>query len=795
MNGIGFIGIVILAIRNGAFLRRVLRSPAGLPLPGHLIKPKRIPMPQRVRLSSFLAAAVGMAAVSAPGFLAAAPAETPGGRPLIAERVNDRRLKTLEGNTRPEARTHTDRARVSDELALDHMILQLRRSAGQEAALASYIDALHDAASPHFHKWLSAAQIAQDYGPPEADVAAITSWLQSHGFAVHGVSASRMQIDFSGTSGQVREAFHTEIHALEAGGKRHIANMSDPLIPAALAPAVAGIVSLHDFRPRAMARKRPAYTFTSQGFQNQAVVPADLATIYNLNPLFAKGLTGKGQTIAVLEDSDLYNEADWTTFRSTFGLSQYTSGSLTTVHPAPVSGANNCIDPGVVVGALAGDDGEAALDAQWASAAAPDAAIVVASCADSQTTFGGYFAFQNLLDSAQPPGVVSVSYGDCEADNGAAANLAIAALYQQAAAQGVSVFAAAGDEGAASCDGGLTTATHGIAVSAFASTPNNVAVGGTDFSDTLDGTVLDYWSNANSSTYGSATRYVPEIPWNDSCASSLTASYWGYDTGYGPNGFCNSTAAQANGFVVVAGGSGGPSGCATGSPALIDVVGGSCQGYAKPSWQAGVAGIVNDGVRDLPDVAMFAADGIWGHFYVYCWSNIRAGGAACSGTPANWAGAGGTSFAAPIMAGIQALVNQKTGSLQGNPNYVYYALAAVPGYTCDSSGGDTGNCIFHTVSRGDIAMNCLGENGCFGASTSSSGRGKPAKVQGALSTSSTAYAPAYAATPGWNFAAGNGSVNAYNLVTFWKSEAAVTPHPPRHPSPGKPKLPGRPGVK
>jgi subtilase family serine protease len=495
-------------------------------------------------------------------------------------------------------------------------------------------------------------------------VATVTSWLQSHGFTVNSVSPGRMQIDFSGTAGQVREAFHTEVHYLESGGTVNIANMSDPQIPAALAPAVAGVVSLHSFRPHVMTRKHSEYTFTSQGATYEAVAPADLAAIYNLNPLFAKGLTGKGQTIAVIEDSDLYNSNDWTTFRNAFRLSNYSSGSLITIHPAPVSGANNCTVPGVARGASAGDDGEAILDAEWASAAAPDAAIQVASCASTRTTFGGFIALQNLVSSSKPPGIVSVSYGDCEADNGAAANQSIASLYQQAVAEGISVFASAGDEGAASCDAGLSAATHGIAVSAYASTPYNVAVGGTDFSDNLDGTSGNYWSmTSNSSTYASAKGYVPEIPWNDSCAGGLLAGYFGYSAGYGASGFCNTRTASEDGFLAVAAGSGGPSGCATGNPAASDVVGGSCQGYAKPSWQAGPAGIVKDGVRDIPDLSLFAADGVWGHYYVYCWSNVREGGASCSGAPSDWAGAGGTSFASPIMAGIQALVNQSTGSL------------------------------------------------------------------------------------------------------------------------------------
>jgi subtilase family serine protease len=718
------------------------------------------------------AAVLGVAALILPNLYVTASAQTPARRPLITEAVNEARLQALPGNTRPEVRTQTDQGPVSDSLALDHMLLQLQRPAEQTAELDAYVEALHNPASPYFHKWLTAAEIGEKYGPAEADVAAVTGWLESHGFTVNGVSATRMQIDFSGNAGQVREAFHTELHSLESGGKVNVANMSDPRIPAALAPAVAGVVSLHSFRPRTMTRRRPDYTFKEQGTTTQALVPADLATIYNLNALFAKGLTGKGQTIAVLEDSDLYNSADWTTFRKTFGLSTYTSGSLTTVHPAPASGANNCADPGVARGASAGDDEEAILDVEWASAAAPNAAIQMASCASTQTTFGGYIALQNLLSSSKPPTIVSVSYGDCESDNGAAANKTIATLYQQAVTMGISVFASAGDEGAAGCDSG-SSATHGIAVSAYASTPYNVAVGGTDFSDTLDGTTGTYWNSTNSSTYASAKRYIPEIPWNDSCAGGLLAGYYGYTVVYGANGFCNTRTASVNGFLAVSAGSGGPSACATGTPTVMDVVGGSCQGYAKPTWQSGVAGIPADGVRDLPDVSLFAADGVWGHYYVYCWSNVREGGASCAGAPSTWSGAGGTSFATPIMAGIQALVNQSTGSLQGNPNYVYYKLAATSGYTCDASGGDTGNCIFHMVSRGDIAVNCTGTIGCYGSSTTTAGRSGPfgrfatSSIPGALSTRTSSYSAAYAATKGWNFAVGNGSVNAYNLVTLW----------------------------
>src|SRR5262249_2174770 len=188
--------------------------------------------------------------------------------------------------------------------------------------------------------------------------------------------------------------------------------------------------------------------FSSGGSTYQAVVPADLGVIYNLNPLFAAGHSGQGQTIVAIENTNLFSSTDWTTFRSTFGLSSYTSGSLTTVHPLPPTGTN-CSDPGGV----AGNDGEAILDAEWASAAAPSAAIQIASCRDTITTFGGLIALQNLINaSSAPPAVMSISYGECEAANGAAANAAYRSAYQQAVAQGVSVFVSTGDEGAPGCD-------------------------------------------------------------------------------------------------------------------------------------------------------------------------------------------------------------------------------------------------------------------------------------------------------------------------------------------------------
>lgn len=319
---------------------------------------------------------------------------------MVTQGINENVLHRLAGNTRSQANAQNDAGAVAGDLAMDHMMLQLQRPPEQELALQQLIESQQDPQSPNYHHWLTAEEFGTSFGPAQQDIEAVTGWLESHGFRVNSVYPNGMLIDFSGTAGQVQTAFHTAIHRLNVNGIEHIANMSDPMIPEALAPVMAGVVSMNDFMPRALNKPHTQYTFTSGGSTDQAVVPADLATIYNLTPLFP-ATSGQGQTIAVIEDSDLYSTADWTTFRSTFGLSTYTSGSLTTVHPAPSTGASNCVDPRVT-----SDDVETTLDAEWASAAAPAAAIQVAACADTRTTFGGFIAMQNMVNSGTPPAIM-----------------------------------------------------------------------------------------------------------------------------------------------------------------------------------------------------------------------------------------------------------------------------------------------------------------------------------------------------------------------------------------------------
>jgi subtilase family serine protease len=713
-------------------------------------------------------------------------------RPLINGPIDDRNLVTLEGNTPPAAQdAENDRGRVDDNLALEHMLLTLKRAPEDEARLAKRIDAMHNLNSPEYHRWMTPQQLGEAFGLSREDLATVQNWLESRGFTVNHVYQNGIVIDFSGTAGLVRRAFHTEIHNIVLpNGEAHIANVSDPQIPAALAPAVNGVGSLHDFFPkphrvdrgqvtytRATNTWKPRFNVPDDGFTDHTVSPYDFATIYNLLPLWNEGFTGKGVTIATVEDTDLANTADWSTFRSTFDLAKFTQGNFKQIFP-------NCKNPGAN-----GDEIEAALDVEWSSAAAPDANIELSACGNTKTTSGLDLAILNLIDTT-PPDIISDSYGLCETITGATEIALENSEAQMASAEGVTFFIAQGDTGADECapDESTNYSTLGINSGDNTASAYAVDLGGTDFmaqyNMDANGVPLgNYWSATNNSvTLASALSYIPEIPWNDGCTSQLIYSdplNGGFTQSYGATGFCNSTVGKKD-FLFAVSGSGGPSTCFTGKPSIPGVVSGTCKGNPKPSYQTGVPGIPNDGLRDQPDLSLFAADGIWGSYYVECMSDRKQGGAPCTANnDALLEGGGGTSFAAPAMAGIQALINQANGK-QGNANYVYYALAAAQ-FTaqgtsaCDASQTNgslpASTCVFNDVTRGDMDIPCgVGRGGkfydCFGATTTRGSIGE-------LSTSDTTGSPAYPATIGYDLATGLGSVNATNLFNAWPKPPAA----------------------
>jgi len=726
------------------------------------------------RLSALLVAALIAGGSAAP----AAERE-----PLITSAIDDTQLITLGGNTPPAALVPgNDRGAVSDEMRFAHLLLLLKRDPQTEERLQQLIGAMHDPRAPQFHHWLTPEQLGAQFGAHPSDLASIRKWLESHGFTINQVYRSGLLLDFSGTARQIRETFHTEIHQLVlAGGERHLANVRDPQIPAALAPAVEG-VPLHDFfaRPRlrrldpvsfdhAIGRWQPHFNLPYQGFEYRVVGPYDFATIYNLLPLWQQGFTGKGVTIATVEDSNLAHPSDWTTFRHTFGLNGFRQGNFRQVYPG-------CDNPG-----QNGDEIEAALDVEWASAAAPDANVELSACANSATTSGLDLAILNLLET-RPPDIISDSYGLCETITGQAEIALENFEAELASIEGVTFFIAQGDTGADECAPVESTPYSTLGINSGDNTASAFAVdvGGTDFmaqynSDTSGIPVANYWSATNNPrTLASARSYVPEIPWNDGCTSRLIYTdpqIAGYTQSFGASGFCNSTLGLQD-YLIDVGGSGGPSTCFTGTPSIPGVVSGTCRGNPKPPFQRGVPGIPDDGLRDQPDLSLFAGNGVWGSFYVECLSDLSQGGAPC--TPSNDAillGGGGTSFSSPAMAGILALIEQRFGK-QGDANYAFYYLAGRQfreqgPARCDASQRSgklpAAGCVFNDITLGDMDIPC-GQNSdghfydCHGAT---------AELIGELSSADARNAPAYPATVGYDLATGLGSVNATNLFYAW----------------------------
>lgn len=169
--------------------------------------------------------------------------------------IDDRVRTILKGNVHPLAQTRYDQGAVADSFPAERLLLLLQRSPEREAALRQFLQDAHRLGNSGYHKWLTPEQFGELYGPEDSDVAAVSGWLQGHGFSIARVTAGKTAIEFSGTAGQIRDAFHTEIHTYLVNGEPHHANNLNPQVPAALASVVAGITPLNDFRPQSYVRE------------------------------------------------------------------------------------------------------------------------------------------------------------------------------------------------------------------------------------------------------------------------------------------------------------------------------------------------------------------------------------------------------------------------------------------------------------------------------------------------------------------------------------------------------------
>ena len=521
---------------------------------------------------------------------------------------------TVRGHIHPLAQRRFDRGRVNDLFQLNYVTMMLKPTSEQQAALNLLLEQQQDPSSPNYHQWLTPGEFADRFGLSSAEFENLTNWLQDQGFTIDDRAPSRNWIAFTGNARQMERAFNVQIHEYVVNGKTHYASATEPRVPAAFANRVLGFRSLHDFRPKSRLVKAK---FTSSISGLHFITPDDWATIYDAHGVYNSGITGAGQKIAIMGVSDI-ELGDIHSFRNASGLPA--NDPQTVLIPGST-------DPGVVDG----DVVEASLDVEWAGAVAKNASIILVVNSTDVMNSLQYAVAQNLAP------VISISYGECEANTSSADQSSLVAMTQQGNAQGITIVAASGDSGAADCDSNLP-ATLGLNVDLPGALPYVTGMGGTEFNE--NGSVWStsqtigaffgkgpgsvYWSNTNNSSNGSALSYIPEFAWNDSLFDGVPSS-----TG-----------------------------------------GGKSSIFPKPAWQV-APGVPGDNARFVPDIS-FSASGDFDP-YLICSQGTCVNGFRNTDNSLN--SGGGTSFGAPAFAGVVAMINQMTNGRQGNVNPTLYKIA------------------------------------------------------------------------------------------------------------------------
>jgi subtilase family serine protease len=565
--------------------------------------------------------------------------------PRITRSISDADVALVPGGVHPHVARAVDQGVVSPKMPMQRMAIFFKPIAAQQSDLDRFLQQQQDPNSPNYHQWLTPEQYANRFGMSTSDLAKVTVWLQSHGFRNVTVSRGRNSIEFDGNAGQASAAFHTPIHTVVYNGETHYANIASPQLPSAFAGAVAGITSLNNFRPRAMSIAH----FTSSVSGNHFLAPGDIGTIYNINSLYNSGVKGDGQSIAVvgqttLTPNDDGTHADIDRFRSLASLPAINLTFKKTGSPTY----------------SASDVDEANLDLEWSGAVAPNAQIFFVYSDNALFTSLPYIVNNNLAP------VISISYGTCEANVDASSVTVLTNILTQANAQGQTISAASGDNGAADCDGTTPPATMGLAVDVPASTPYVTGMGGNEFTGDTAGTVTcnsqgqncvaaadpPYWGGSSSVSDASPTalEYIPETAWNDTDATTIAASGGGVSTL-----------------------------------------------FTKPTWQSGT-GVPADGQRDVPDIALSSSPNHDGYLICSqgsCVNGYRAGSCVTGTDPGCILNViGGTSVGPPVFSGIVALLNQKFGMRLGNVNSTLYSVA-----------GSTPS-AFHDITTGNNMVPC-----------------------------------------------------------------------------------------
>ncbi|MET0225118.1 MAG: S53 family peptidase, partial [Dokdonella sp.] len=640
---------------------------------------------------------------------------------LITRSVDTAERAALPAHRAAWAVSQRDAGAVAADAALVNLGITLKRTPERQQAFDQFLREQKDPASPNYQHWLSPSEIGERFGASQSDIDAVSRWLRSQGLAVDGVANSRLRIRFSGSAGAVASAFGTELRTFQVGARTRMSNMSSAQVPRALAAAIASVDGLQTTRFEPLLRTRlaqpsshAAATSCHGAVCDYAIFPADFAKIYDVDAVHQQGIVGSGQTIAVVGRARVY-APDMQNFQSLAGLPSSTpTVTIPTGGTDPGPPASTCSDTGTPSCShpsdAVADQGEATLDVQRAGSVAPGATInlIVSNSTDDNSPDGVQLSTEYAIDHDPVPAkILSISYTSCEHDNGESVVDYLDGLFAQAEMEGISVFVASGDGGVAGCASldATPTGTETASTNALCSSSHVTCVGGTEFADAAHPSA--YWSSSTEADYLSALGYIPEGAWNDPLDSSDKPQF--------------------------------------------SATGGGVSAYiAKPSWQVGT-GVPGSAGRYTPDVS-FAASPREGYFTCLA---AQGGGCAVSGGSFSFLPTGGTSASAPSMAGIAALLNQKTGSAQANLNPRLYALAA-----------NTTNGVFHDASVASVTGVNSGVASCSLSVPSICNNSTPGTtgLGGGLQ--------GYAIGTGYDLATGLGSLDVANLLAQWGAAAA-----------------------
>jgi subtilase family serine protease len=627
----------------------------------------------------------------------------------------------LHGLVPEWATDEADQGALPMPIQIPHLTVFLSRPAQNEWGFQDLLLEQQNRSSALYHRWYSAKQIGQRFGPPADQLEEVVKWLRDSGLQVLSVSNSRVFIEVSGDTEVLSAALGIQFHLYKVAGKTRVSIDGDPSVPRSLALIISSISGLSTEIGETTLHSSGSHPlFTNCHGANCAhyIAPNDFAAIYDATPVYQKGLTGSGRVIGIIGMAEVYG-ADINAFNSVTD----SSVPIPTVFVPPMG-----TDPGPALSAppdgCSGDDQppicsyfdyqkEATLDIQRAGSVAPGASLELIVSADTGGDPGILVATEYAVDGGPtiPVDILSLSFLSCETGATSVQANTWNSLFQQAAAEGISVFVAAGDSDATSCEKHFETPVPNnqfLSINYLCASGSVTCMGGSEFNDTASPSL--YWGSANSEGLESALSYIPEGAWNDPI--------------------------QQNGGVT--------------SYVVEGTGGGFSQFIPAPPWQATVN---TDLGRAVPDAAFSSS---CHDAYFVC---MAADGGSCvkdSSGNFHFSAFCGTSAATPSMAGVMALVGQANGSSQGNPNPGLYELA-----------GNPSNGVFH-----DITIASSGVSDCSLDSASMCNNTSPS------ASAITGGTLGYQLESGFDKVTGWGSVDIGNLIANWKAAPSLLASPP-----------------